>query len=69
VRRFTLGLLLGVMVALPSMPQAHEGSRPHKHAVVTGRFPCEEDEILRGTGDFDGRRWAGGWVCFHPDNL
>jgi hypothetical protein len=37
---------------------------------VTVRIPvCQEDEqYLKGKGDFDGERWSR-YVCIHPDNL
>lgn len=67
MKRLVAGFILGALVALPMVGSTHPGN--HNHIAVYGRFPCQEDEILKGMGDFNGVRWSRGWACAHPDNL
>jgi hypothetical protein len=58
-KKAALGLLIGLALGLsaPSM------------ASHTGRVPrCQEDEFVRGTGDFDHGKWSE-YICFHPDDF
>jgi hypothetical protein len=72
VRGLALALLLalvpiGALVVLvhDDATATHHHAAGTQHIRVTGHWPCVEDELLVGVGDYVGGRGYGTWTC-HP---
>jgi hypothetical protein len=62
----TLAGAVGILAAMGPEPAPPVTAQ---RISVVGRYPCEEDEILAGVGDFTGSDGWQAYRCSHPDEM
>lgn len=63
-----LALLVAGMAAYGYAATLGKLIPPHvyqRKTITVRNWPCQEDEVLRGKGDFNGRRWDF-YRCWNP---
>jgi hypothetical protein len=64
MKRIAVAALAVLVVALASVASSG-GTETRRVTIWVRGWSCQEDEVLRGRGDFDGRRWDR-YVCWNP---